>query len=42
LIALMEAQMTAVAESSGGMIGIGKVAAKEQQLIDMMTHVLRG
>jgi hypothetical protein len=42
LIALMETQMTAVAESSGGMIGIGKVAAKEQQLIDMMTHVLRG
>ena len=41
LIALMEVQMTAVATSSGGHFGIGRVSAKEQQLIDMMTHVLR-
>lgn len=40
LIALMEEQMTAVANSSGGHFGIGKVTVKEQQLIDMLTDVL--
>jgi hypothetical protein len=41
LIALMEAQMTAVAEASGGHLGMGKTSQTEQQLIEMMTRVLR-
>ncbi len=41
MIELMEQQMAAVAKASGGHFGVGKVAANEQQIIDMMTHVLR-
>ena len=41
LLALTEQQMTAVAEASGGHMGFGQVSAKERQLIEMMTHVLR-
>ena len=41
LIQLMERQMRAVAHASGGHLGVGKISKKEQQLITMMTHILR-
>lgn len=34
-------QMKAVAEASGGHLGIGKTSVKEQQMIDGLTHSLR-
>lgn len=40
LINLMKSQMMAVAEASGGHLGIGKLSKKEQQLIYMMTRAL--
>jgi hypothetical protein len=41
LVTLMEHQMMAVANASGGYLGVGNISANEKQLIDMMTRVLR-
>jgi hypothetical protein len=41
LIALMESQMQAVANASGGVLGVARASLEEQALIDIMTRVLR-
>lgn len=42
LIELTRRQMTVVARASGGVLGFGKISAKEREMIDRLIKVMRG